>query len=47
MRTPEEAIALILERVTPTRSHERVPLEQALGRVLARDTLSDLDLPPF
>jgi molybdopterin molybdotransferase len=47
MRTPEEAIALILERVAPTRSRERVPLEQALGRVLAEDARSDLDLPPF
>jgi len=47
MRTPEEAIALILERVAPVRSRERVPLEQALGRVLAEDALSDLDLPPF
>ncbi|MBK7641723.1 MAG: molybdopterin molybdotransferase MoeA [Planctomycetes bacterium] len=47
MRTPEEAIALILERVTPVRSWDRVPLEQALGRVLAQDVLSDLDLPPF
>ncbi len=47
MRTPEEAIALILERVAPVRSRERVPLEQALGRVLAEDAVSDLDLPPF
>jgi molybdopterin molybdotransferase len=47
MRTPEEAIALILERVAPLRSREDVPLEQARGRVLARDALSDLDLPPF
>jgi molybdopterin molybdotransferase len=47
MRTPEEAIALILERVAPVRSRERVPLEQALGRVLAEDAHSDLDLPPF
>jgi molybdopterin molybdotransferase len=47
MRTPEEAIALILERVAPVRSRERVPLEQALGRVLAEDASSDLDLPPF
>jgi len=47
MRTPEEAIALILERVAPIRSRERVPLEQALGRVLAEDARSDVDLPPF
>jgi molybdopterin molybdotransferase len=47
MRTPEEAIALILERVAPVRSRERVPLEQALGRVLAEDARSDVDLPPF
>src|SRR5258706_2749350 len=47
MRTPEEAIALILERVAPVRSRDRVPLEQALRRVLAEDAVSDLDLPPF
>ena len=47
MRTPEEAIALILERVAPVRSREDVPLEQARGRILARDARSDLDLPPF
>jgi molybdopterin molybdotransferase len=47
MRTPEEAIALILERVAPTRSRDHVPLEQGLGRVLSQDAFSDLDLPPF
>lgn len=47
MRSTEEAIALILERVAPLEDAERVPLEQADGRVLAADAVSDLDLPPF
>jgi molybdopterin molybdotransferase len=42
----EEALARILDRARslPT---ERVPLEQAAGRVLAEPALSRTDLPPF
>jgi molybdopterin molybdotransferase len=44
--TIEEAQRLILERVRPLPS-ERVPLDEAAGRVLAEDALAVVDLPPF
>lgn len=47
MRTPSEVLFEILARIVPIARCEFVPLEQAPGRVLARDLLSDLDLPPF
>ena len=47
MRTPREVLFEILARVEPLARIELVPLEQSLGRVLARDVISDLDLPPF
>jgi len=47
MLTPAEALTRILGSVTPLRATERVPLEQAAGRVLARAPISDVDLPPF
>lgn len=47
MRTPEQAIASILEHAAPLREVEQASLVDALGRVLARDVFSDVDLPPF
>lgn len=47
MRTPDEALAEILRRVAAPAVVTHVPLEQAVGRVLARDVASDVDLPPF
>jgi molybdopterin molybdotransferase len=44
--TIEEAQRLILERVRPL-AVERVPLEDAAGRVLAEDAAAIVDLPPF
>jgi molybdopterin molybdotransferase len=44
--TFEEAQRLILERVRPLPA-ERVPLEEAAGRVLAEDATAVVDLPPF
>ena len=44
--TIEEAQRLILERVRPL-PVERVPLEEAAGRVLAEDAAAIVDLPPF
>jgi molybdopterin molybdotransferase len=41
-----EAQRLILERVRPLAA-ERVPIERAAGRVLARSTTAEVDLPPF
>jgi molybdopterin molybdotransferase len=42
----EDALDIIL-RHTPTLDEEEVRLAQAVGRVLRRDCVSDLDLPPF
>lgn len=47
LRTPAQAIAEILEAVPDAASEQPVTLAQALGRVLARDVASDVDLPPF
>ena len=38
---------LIEARITPVAETEEVPLRAALGRVLARDLVAGLDLPPF
>jgi molybdopterin molybdotransferase len=46
MVTPDEALALILERALPL-GVEPVPHELALGRTLAHDVIARLDLPPF
>ena len=43
----EAAEALIAERVPPLAGEETVPLAAALGRVLARDLVAPLPLPPF
>jgi molybdopterin molybdotransferase len=42
----EEALRHVLDRARPLPS-ERIPLEQAPGRVLAEPALSRTDLPPF
>lgn len=47
MRTPTEAIAEILEHTRALNEEESASLEESVGRVLARDVHSDLDLPPF
>ena len=44
---PDQALPLLLEQVSPIRDTEIVPLTQALGRVLAEDLASCIDLPPF
>ena len=41
-----EAVRIILEQTAPL-PVERVPLDAALGRVLAEDVFADTDLPPF
>ena len=43
----DAAEALIAERVPPLAGEETVPLAAALGRVLARDLVAPLPLPPF
>lgn len=42
----ERALSLILERARP-RAPGRLGLDQALGRVLAEDVVSDIDSPPY
>ncbi|MEH6471187.1 MAG: gephyrin-like molybdotransferase Glp [Halopseudomonas sp.] len=42
----EQALAQLLQSVTPTQEIEQVGLQQALGRVLAEDQCAGLDVPP-
>lgn len=42
----EDALDIILQH-TPTLEEEEIKLAQVVGRVLRRDCVSDLDLPPF
>jgi molybdopterin molybdotransferase len=44
--TVAEALALIEERVAPIVAAETVPLPEAAGRMLARDMIAAMDLPP-
>jgi molybdopterin molybdotransferase len=46
MVSVEQALEIVL-RETPALAAEEVPLDDALGRVLARDVIADRDLPPF
>jgi molybdenum cofactor synthesis domain-containing protein len=46
MISVDEALSTVLSRVK-TLGVERVPLDLALGRLLAEDVFSDIDLPPF
>lgn len=46
LRSFEDALRLVLD-ATPARLVETVPLDRALGRVLARDVRADRDIPPF
>ncbi|MGK7344729.1 MAG: molybdopterin molybdotransferase MoeA [Candidatus Nitrospinota bacterium M3_3B_026] len=43
----EEAGRIIARTITPTTVVESVPLARAFGRILAVDTVSDIDIPPF
>ncbi len=43
----QEARSLLLERVAPIARLERVPLFQAVGRVLAEEVFAAGDVPPF
>ncbi len=42
----DAALALIAERVTPVAGEESVPLGAACGRILVRDLVAEMDLPP-
>ncbi|HDN18257.1 MAG TPA: molybdenum cofactor biosynthesis protein [Candidatus Bathyarchaeota archaeon] len=43
----DAALRKIIERVRPVTETERIRLEEALGRVLAEDVESPIDVPPF
>jgi len=43
----DAALRKIMERVRPVIETERIRLEEALGRVLAEDVESPIDVPPF
>ena len=43
----DEAEALLTSRIPPLAGEERTPLGAALGRILARDLIAPLPLPPF
>ena len=43
----EEVERIIRERVTPVAEMETVALNAAIGRVIARDIIAPIDLPPF
>src|SRR5438445_151367 len=47
MMSVDEAVGLITTRVTPVGGVETVTLARADGRILARDILAPLPLPPF
>jgi molybdopterin molybdotransferase len=47
MLSLEEALAKLLAAATPISGTEELPTAQALGRVLARDLVSPLDVPPL
>ena len=47
LMTVDEAMALIAESLSVAAGIEDVPLVEADGRVLARDIVAPLDLPPF
>ena len=44
---PDEAIKRLLDQVTPLNDSEVVQLSHSLGRILAEDLASSIDLPPF
>ena len=47
MLSPKAALETILEHVRPVDGTEPVTLSSAVGRVLAAEVVSDVDLPPF
>ena len=46
LMTSAEALALLAERISPIAEVERLPLRQALRRILAEDVVSERDVPP-
>ena len=42
----EQALQILLEAAVPTQRTQAVPLPQALGKILAQDIVSTIDVPP-
>lgn len=47
MISPDDALAMVLDRSQPLEGAEVIPIEQACGRVLATDIVADTHIPPF
>lgn len=47
MITVDDAVARIMAALSPLQEHQRVPLLEAMGRVLVEDIPADIDIPPF
>ncbi|HEX2033739.1 MAG TPA: gephyrin-like molybdotransferase Glp [Chloroflexota bacterium] len=47
MISADEAIVRVTAAFRPLEEHQRVPLLEALGRVLVEDIPADIDVPPF
>ena len=47
MQSVEQARARIMALVTPLTTRERLPVRAALGRVLAEDIISSVNVPPY
>ena len=43
----EEAKSLVAENVLPVEGKENIPIHEVLGRVLAEDVVSVIDIPPY
>jgi len=43
----EEAKSLVAENVLPVEGKEKIPIHEVLGRVLAEDVVSVIDIPPY
>lgn len=46
MKTFDEALHYLLNQVTQTQEAETIPVSQALGRILAKSIVSDVNVPP-
>ncbi len=47
LKTPEEALELLLSHIKPVTQVEQIPISEALGRVLAGPVFSQTDVPPW
>ena len=43
----EKALEIVMEHVKPIERKEFVPIERAVNRVLAKDLVANMDIPPF